>query len=218
MKKSIFILFLFLFAFLDGCKKPDHDIKMYGYFYDVNTGTRLPNGRFNFTINFNDRFSGSSDRGGYYQGTTDANGYYELIVRDADRRKEVYKFYDGDFFMDSVGVTSFNISPDFSERKEMNMDIGLKWQVSLRITFHNVNPYDNNDVITNLSFEDPANNSYQLNNSSYTGQVVNNTMGILSYTGRQILHSTITKNNITTQRTDTIIVNPLARTYYNLNY
>ena len=219
MKKSAFVFSLFILAFFSGCRKPAHDIKMHGYFYDVNTGARLANGHFNFTIYYYSPASGSAITGEHFLGTTDATGYYEMIIQDAKRRRDKGKTYEGDFFMDQVGATSFTTSPDFSDRNDMNKDIGIEWQTSLGLIFHNMTPYDNNDVITDLQFEDPGNTagSY-LFNTTLTGQAVNDTIGVLSRTGRQILHSSVTKNNITTQRIDTIMVNPLARTYYHLDY
>lgn len=218
MKKNIVVFSLFVFTFFSGCRKPAHDIKMHGYFYDVNTGVRLPNAHFNFTIYYYSPASGSAITGEHFSGTTDANGYYEMIIADANRRREKDKTCEGDFFIDQLGVTSFTTAPDFSDRNDMDKDIGIEWQTSLNLIFHNINPYDNNDVITDLHFDEPnVANSY-IYHTTYTGQFVNDTTGFLSRTGQQILHSTVTKNSVVTQRTDTIYVQPLARTYYHLNY
>ncbi len=217
MKKSTFVIFVIIFALFGGCRKPVRDIKMHGYFYDPETGTRLSDGTFNFDVEFSDKFSGSTIRRDGSNGTTDANGNYELIIRDAKRNKEVGKQYTGAIHT-PYGSSDFEISPDFSVKRDMELNIPVRWKGPFFLILNNVNPYNAQDVIRDFYFSDPDQYFYPLSAYTFTGIISNDTIDMRVESGQRLLHSTIIKNNITTHRVDTVNVYTKTNSYYQLNY
>jgi hypothetical protein len=217
MKKSLFIFSVIIFVLFCGCKKPAHDIKMHGYFYDKNTGTRLGDANFNFSIKFSDKFSGSSMGNDGAGGSTDANGNYEVMVHDADRNKEVSKRYEGSIHA-SYGSFNFSAPPDFSDKRNMELNIPVKCKGRFFLILNNANPYNAQDVIGDIYLNDPSEHFYPASAYTFTGPVSNDTVYLWIGTGQRILHSTITKNNIVTHRLDTINVYTRNNSYYQLNY
>ncbi len=215
MKHKI-IYFLFFgasIALFTSCRKPGHSIRMYGIVYDEHTGVRIPNANVYFDIYFSDHFSGSSMNRTGGIGTTDANGTYEIFFEDADRKKEVDKRYDGSV-VSTVGANTFSIGPDYAD--QFYKDFPINGHGKINIVLTNTNPFDTQDLITNFYCTSPG--DLQNGNMQYSGMNVNDTLQIHLLTGERIFHSSVTKNNVTVLRSDTVYVETLTDTYYQLNY
>jgi hypothetical protein len=198
MKKSTILVLLFTAFLLAGCKKYRDTYVFTGRAFDQYTLVPIANADVAIFESY-DRGHEQGVRLG--NAVTDQNGNFAFETDDVRKEFRTFKIEVISTDAYAVGHTGIsNLQPTYA------VDIPCATHSQITYTFINANPFDQNDVLSNVYIDRPFGNQWVLPSAEILqGTSVNRSVwtSFCGY-GINVLHYSVNKNAITQHYTDTI--------------